>query len=463
MTGQSAKKTLPFGPAESAGPEPPLSTLLALEREARKATSVEQLAFVAVNATHRLIDYYQCLLWRISPAGKIKIKSISGVSEIDYHAASGLALQRLIKAVHERKSGPDISPITGDDIPSGMRQEWDEWLPANGLWCPFPRPDGDIHAGLLITRDSVIEDAEIELLTPLIEAYAHAWGVLDVAGRQTGAGLLKSLRNRKLRILLLAAMIGILAIPVRESALAPAEIVADQALIVSAPVKGVIGEFNVRPNEPVRSGQPLFSMDDTEFKSRYQIAAKGLEVARAEYLRSAQKSFSDAQSKSEVELLRVRVEQKKLELSYARMLLMRTVVRAERAGIAVFSDANDWIGKPVEIGERILMLADPKQAEIQVWLAVEDGINLEPGSEVQMFLNTNPMSPLSARIRQTSYQPSKTAEGTLAFRLKAELEAAQELPRIGLKGTAKVYGGTVSVLYYIVRRPLSALRQTLGI
>jgi multidrug resistance efflux pump len=256
---------------------------------------------------------------------------------------------------------------------------------------------------------------------------------------------------------------GLLALPIRESALAPGEIIPQQPLIVSAPVHGVIKEFHVRPNQAVSAGQLLFSLDDTEAKSRHEIAEKSLAVARADNLRAVQKSFSDQRSKSELELFKARVEAKQLERDYALTVLERTKVHADRDGIAVFANVNDWIGQPVEVGQRILVLADPARAEIQIWLAVEDGINLEPGSDVKMFLNTDPTSPLKSKIRQTSYQPERTPEGNLAFRLKAELEAGQPVPRIGLKGTGKVYGEEVSLFYYLMRRPLSALRQTLGL
>jgi len=252
-------------------------------------------------------------------------------------------------------------------------------------------------------------------------------------------------------------------VPVRESALAPAEIVPYEPLIVSAPARGVIKEFHVRPNELVEAGQPLFSLDDTEIKSRYEVAQKSLDVAKADYLRAAQKSFSDRDSKSELELYKARVEEAALERDYAADLLERTRVRADRDGIAVFADENDWIGQPVIVGQRILTLANPNQAEIQIWLAVEDGINLEQGSTVQMFLNTNPTTPLSGEIRQTSYEPEKTPGDSLAFRLKAKLDVDQPPPRIGLKGTAKVYGDQVFLLYYLLRRPLSVLRQSLGL
>ena len=463
MSGQVAKIAVPSNPDEAADQKSSLAVLVALERRARKATSLEQLAFVVVNETHRLVDYYQCLLWRLSPAGKVKIQSISGVSEIDHHSQAGISLQRLIKAIHSIRQDTKISVVSRDDLLPKFKLEWDEWLPTHGLWCPLVRPDGEAFAGLLITRDEAFTEVDLKLLAPLMEAYGHAWNALETRSKSAFSGLLKLVRKRYVALACLIGLVILLALPVRESALAPAEIVADQALLVSAPVKGVIRDFHIRPNELVHSGQTLFSLDDTEFKSRYEIAAKSLEVARADYLRAAQKSFSDQQSKSEVELLRVRVEQKQLEKNYAQTLLERTKVRADRNGIAVFTDVNDWIGRPVEIGERILTLADPEQAEIQIWLGVEDSINLEPGSEVQMFLNTDPTSPISAKIRQTSYQPSKTPEGALAFPLKAELDSVQKKPRIGLKGTAKVYGEKVSVFYYVIRRPLSALRQTLGI
>ncbi len=462
MTAQPIEHPIAFS-LEASARDSTLSALIALERTTLKATSVEQLAFIAVNETHRLVDYYQCLLWRLNPAGKVKIQSISGVSEIDQHSQAALSLKRLVQAIQKNRKDSGLSPITRDDVPSKMRQVWDEWLPAHGLWCPFVRPGSEIDAGLLLTRDAPCTDAELELLVPLVEIYAHVWNSLEAKTKKSYSGLVNVLRRRSSRIALLVLLLGIMALPIKESALAPADIVPDQALVVSAPVKGAIKEFHVRPNESVESGQLLFSLDDTEFKSRYEIAAKSLEVAQADYLRSAQKSFSDAQSKSEAKLLKVRVEQKQLEKQHAQLLLERTRVRAEQKGIAVFADVNDWIGQPVEVGERILMLADPKRAEIQIWLAVEDSVNLQPGAEVQMFLNTDPTSPLSAKIRQTSYQPVRTPEGTLAFRLKAELDASEETPRIGLKGTAKVYGGTVTILYYIVRRPLAALRQMLGV
>ena len=45
---------------------------------------------------------------------------------------------------------------------------------------------------------------------------------------------------------------------------------------------------------------------------------------------------------------------------------------------------------------------------------------------------------------------------------RRRLSDAAHPPRIGLKGTAKVFGERVSLFYYLLRRPLAAARQFVG-
>ena len=63
------------------------------------------------------------------------------------------------------------------------------------------------------------------------------------------------------------------------------------------------------------------------------------------------------------------------------------------------------------------------------------------------------------RFRTNIYQQ----RGTLAFALRARFEDGEAMPRIGLRGTAKVYGERSSLFMFLFRRPLSALRQGLGL
>ena len=91
-----------------------------------------------------------------------------------------------------------------------------------------------------------------------------------------------------------------------------------------------------------------------------------------------------------------------------------------------------------------------------------DAITLQPGAEVEFFLNISPGSPLRAKLHQASYEATQSPASLLGYRLKATLEDADHMPRIGLRGTAKLYGEKVTLFYYLARRPLAAARQFLG-
>lgn len=458
QTAEQRSQTAPI----RAGADNPLPRLILVERQARKAESTDHLGFIAVNETHRVVSYYQGLLWCRHAVGGVKIQNVSGVSQVDQQSPAMMALTKLVKLLSIADSAGSLCSLTMADVPDKLREDWQEWLPEHALWCPFPGPVGLPEAGLLFTREQPFTDAETALLEPLVEAYGHAWAALRGARGRRGRAVWDRFRSRPLRWLLAAVLLGSMAVPVRESVLAPSEVVPSDPIVVTAPIRGVIKAFHVRPNEKVEKGQLLFTFDDTEIRSRYDMAVKGLAVARADHLRAAQKAFSDPRSKAELESYKAQVEEKALEHDYVAALLERTKVPAERSGIAVFADANDWVGKPVSVGQKIVVLADPTQTELQVWVAAEDAINLELGAEVLLFLNTDPTAPREARVTQTSYEPDTMPTGNVAFRLRAQFGETGNRPRVGLQGTAKVYGDKVPLIYYLMRRPLSAARQTIG-
>jgi hypothetical protein len=89
-------------------------------------------------------------------------------------------------------------------------------------------------------------------------------------------------------------------------------------------------------------------------------------------------------------------------------------------------------------------------------------VDLEPGAPVDLLLHVDPLSPLEAKIERASYEATPAADGTLAYIVHAQL-APGALPRIGLRGTAKIYAGRVTLGYYLMRKPLAYVRRTLGV
>jgi multidrug resistance efflux pump len=255
----------------------------------------------------------------------------------------------------------------------------------------------------------------------------------------------------------------LLLIPVRQTVLAPAEIVSSDARIISSPIDGVIASLAVRPNQRVDAGALLFSLDETSLRSRVDVLRRQVAVADAELTAASQRAFDNAQSKNELTILNGVAEQRRAELGAVTAQLQRTRVYAPKSGVAVFSDPNDWIGKPVVTGERILQLADPARPAILIHLAAADAIALDPGAEVTLYLSAWPLSPLHGRIIETSYEARTTEDDIVAYRLLASVEGEHDHARLGLHGTAKLYGQKVSLAYYLLRRPLATLRAWAGL
>ena len=127
--------------------------------------------------------------------------------------------------------------------------------------------------------------------------------------------------------------------------------------------------------------------------ARHRLRGPGNTQAEAELLTASQAAFAAPQTKARVAQLRAQVKLRRAELAPARDLLDRGTVKADRAGIAVFTDINDRLGKPLSVGERVLTLADPQAPEIDIMVPVSGAPVLEPGPPVELFLNVDPLPP----------------------------------------------------------------------
>ncbi|WP_277372956.1 HlyD family efflux transporter periplasmic adaptor subunit [Pseudomonas sp. AA-38] len=423
---------------------------LGLEQQARKAANTEQLAFAMVNDGQALFGFRHAALLI---AGKVQ--ALTGISVVEAHSPFVAFVERATSALRDQErldEGHNVDPAQMDEQ---TRLDMNELSTPHAYWLPLKNRSGETFGGLWLAREQPFNDAEQSLLTQLAGSYAHAW--LALQPRQPWR--LRWPRRKLLAVA--AALCLLLLIPVRQSVLAPAEVVPLGGRVVAAPLDGVIAEFLVKPNQQVAAGDVLVRFDATSLKAQADVAERTLGVAEAELKANSQRAFADAESSARLDLLAARVEQKRAERDYAQQLLARSEVRAERAGIAVFADAERLTGKPVQTGERLMQIADPNQAELRIELPVGDAIALQPGAEVALFLDSDPLHRHAARLERAAYEAQSTAAGQLAYRLDAAFVEAP--PRIGLRGTAKLFGDRAPLAYYLLRRPLATLRQSLGL
>jgi hypothetical protein len=441
---------------ETALPHPQLLLAVAgLETKARAADSVATLTFSIANDAYPLLGFRQALVFDAAWT----LRAVSGLALPTEDSPYLVWLRRAAEwlATLPADSGPLWVEAGSPDQPDEVAAGWQEWWPA-GFWLlRLVDRNGAAAGNALFLLDAPPDPAIASQVARLGETWGYCWGTL-AGGRPARRWQLTG-RRRNLAIALFALLC---LFPVRQSALAPAEVIPETALIVAAPLDGVIKAFHVRPNQPVARGDTLFSLDDTTLKSRLDVAAKSVAAADAELHATSQRAYDNAASRNEIALLSGRAEERRADLAAIQAQMARIDVVAPRDGVAVFGDPNDWLGKPVVTGERILLLADPAQPAMQINLPVGDAIALEAGAPVKLYLTTHPLSAIDGRIVETSYQAVTTPDGLAAYRLRAAIEGQPAEARLGLRGTAKVYGGWTVLSYYVLRRPLAALREWSG-
>ena len=109
-----------------------------------------------------------------------------------------------------------------------------------------------------------------------------------------------------------------------------------------------------------------------------------------------------------------------------------------------------------------MQIANPADAGLLMWLPVKDALNIDTGAPLKLFLHTDPLHPIEAKLQQTSYQASMSPENVSSYRLKGAFNSKNSLPRIGLRGTARISGEWSVLGYYLFRRPISATREWFG-
>lgn len=456
------------GPSQMQGPDShTLATLVHLSRRARHAQDLSELGFILVNETHALLPYRQGALW-LNGKG---ITGLSGVVSPEANAPFVQWLKLLFEAIPQPKTpaGQVLQLLRPAAFSEKIQSEWQHWLPDEVLAISLNALNDFAGGILLLARDHPWQDAETPVLLEWIEIWIHA--VAEHSGRRSFRflpqtnGQAGGLFRTSFKYSFIALCIASFFIPVPLSVLAPAELVPLNPSVIRAPLDGVVDKMLVSPNQRVTKGEALFEFDRTVLANKLEVAQGALATSQAEYRQRSQRALFEAESKAQLAVLQGQIAEKEAEVTFLRALNDRGLVQSPVDGLALFGDPTEWVGRPVVTGEKVMMVADEYAAEVEAWLSPTDAIPLQPGSEVRLYLNANPLEPIKASLRYLAHEAIQRPDGNYAYRVRARLEADDDKDetRVGLKGTAKLKGEQVSLAYWILRRPLAGFRAWLGI
>lgn len=441
-----------------------LATLLELLRRTRSAADLPELYFLAANETHHIAPFVQSAVW----SGDEGVVALSGLAVVEENAPYAVWLDGMCRHL---AAVDQALPFQAGDLPDRIAAEFDTWLPTHALWAPIPVRGRGPRLALVLARDEPWSEAEVLLLNEWLAGWAYAYEKVRLSARPSlrrrlrawtrgGAGRQPFLRRRPVQLALVAA--ALLLFPVRLSVLAPAEVVPRRPAIVRAPTEGVIDAVLVEPNQEVKAGQELFRIETALLAAQRDAALEALAAAEEEYRQASQQAFQDEKARAELAVLAGKLEEQRAQAAFAEEQARRGSVIAPSAGVVIFDDATQLVGRPVATGERVMRISQPDDLEIEAWVGVGDAIPLAQGSPVRLYLDARPLRPVVGELRYFSREPVERPSGAFAYRTRATVSKAAGA-EIGLKGTARLQGGWAPAAYWVLRRPLAAIRARLGV
>lgn len=439
-----------------------VAQLLKIEQQVRCCENATDLGFVLVNTTRSLVEYHQAVYLSGNELSRLKVAAVSDIALVDRATPFSAWLERVAETIDKGELTTKTHVIDTQHWPNELSRELKEFSPPYMLWLPLqiPSKPNQRAGALLLAKSQPWTDKEMGLLQHLASSYGHAMQMFST--RSGVRSWLSHVMTKKVQWGLFVTVLLLGFVPVRLTVLAPAEIVAKDALLVTSAIAGAVSDVLIKPGEYVDFDQPLVIMDKTEFQGSYDVAQRELERTRAELRTAEQAGYVDRKRKSELAELEAQVELKTIERDYLKAKLSQTRILAKKAGVAVLDDPEQWKGRPVVVGERILSIADPDNVQLEIMLPVADAISLTQGNEVTFYLDIDPLNPLSFYVDHAAFEPTLTPDQIVAYRIVADIEEETQPPRIGLRGTAKLYGEEVSLAYYLLRRPITFVRQRLG-
>ena len=431
------------------------------------AQSLKNLTFIILNDSFLILPYDRASLWRIMD-GKADILGVSGQTQV---TKSSELVNNWRPLVSHLKDLAKTREISSEEFPNN-KKEWDKlqtdrsshvlWVPivnnareTIGLWLEIWQKRGG--------SDSFYPPEKVTTFSGfLVPGYAAAWEKLSSSISFQGIKNIFTKKNIGFALLAFLLLSLLIRVPLR--IVAPCEIIAKNPYLITAPLEGIIEKIDVQPGELVRKGDLLFEYDARAPLQDLKIAQNEVKAMQSEINRVVASSVSDSQSLLQLSTMNIKLQKAELQLEYAKTRAQQLVDRSPREGVISVDNPDEWRGRPVKVGEKIMLISDPNESKVRIWIPEDDNIPLDKDKPIYVFLNPHPETGYEAKLTYISQSTVITERHIPSFVAEAEwIEPLNPDVKLGLKGSAILYGNRVTIFYYIFRKPLATMRTFFGI
>lgn len=422
-----------------------LAEINRLTLKAFKSKKAQNLIFLILNDTVPVVKYDRAVLWKLDPKGKPQMLGISGQPSIN--KLTDLSKQWL-SIVSNLKEPEKAQALVLPEIPEST----------SILWMPIFVHDKPI-LGLWLERwnNAKWRPEEVELLKYLLVNYGAAYEKFVPR-----FSFKDFMRKRPLHYATGIALLLLMFVRVPLRIVAPCEVIPKDPVVVTAPLEGIIEQVIVKPGQHVEKGDLLFEYDKRVPLQDLRVAQKKVEIIKAEVDRATAQAQRDKKALAELGVEALKLKKEQLELELAEFRASQLNVRSPESGIAMLDNPEEWEGKPVKMGEKVLVIANPLETRVRMWVPEDDNIVLDMQKPIKVFLNVHPEKNLPARLIYISSYTHVTDKAVSSFIAEADWDESVKDVKLGLKGSAILYGDDVSLFYWIMRKPLAYVRRLVG-
>lgn len=434
-----------------------LAQLNELTVHAFSAKNKNSLIYIVLNETAKVIPYDRAMLWDMR-SGKPYLLGVSGHAKVDKDSDTAKVVANLLGDLSNNQK---IQLVNQQSFPNqeAAYQEWHEHgTKSSVIWVPIVI-ENHLELGLWIERwnDRNWDEQELKLFAHLSRGFSAAFQ------KFMPKIPLNPKSKMALKIFGATALMFLLFFPVPLRIAAPCEVVAKDPYLVTAPLNGIIEQVFVQPGELIEPGALLFQYDKQVPLQELKVAEKEVEIAKSQLTRVMTKGYDDPEALNEAGIWQLQLDRDEVKLDLAKYQASKLDVKSTVPGFVALDDPEQWRGRPVQIGERVMMIVDPNNTKLKIWISESDNIAYLPDEPIEVFLNVDPATTYYAQIRYVSDYSLLSATGVTSFVAEADWVDKPEDVKIGLKGTAVLFGEHVPLFYWLLRKPWNTFRHATGI
>lgn len=430
--------------------------------KAFNSNSQDALVFTILNDTVHAIRYDRAVLWDFT-SGKAKLLGVSGQTDINKDAKLTKQWEALTNFLIDPAAPQKLDAASFTDGGYAWNAYSDE-ARSNVIWLPI-FSQNELVLGLWLEgfgqhfQESSIQETLKFLNEFLTPSYGAAWSRFY---KKPILGGLRLGRNQ-IGLIAISALAFLLLVRVPLRVVAPCEVVANNPIVVTAPLEGIIEKIDVEPGQAVKKGDLLYEYDKRLPSRNLAASQKELEILEEGVKRAKTLGLTDPKSLTELSILTLKLEKERVNLGYVQWQTTQLDQKATIGGVVMIENPDQWRGKPVKIGEKIMSINNPQDTKVKIWIPEDDNIILDPEKPAKIILNINPSHSYEAHLEFVATEASLSDLHIPSFLAEAKWITRPEDEKLGLQGTAVLYGEKVSLFYYLIRKPLAALRHKIGL